>query len=215
MWTSQMCTSLSAPAVASSAAVRAEGDRPAEDPGGVDVYQLHDRERRATSQISASPPPARTRTLANEGEEGLGRAEGDIAGGAAVSDRPSGRPVATSQSVTPLPPAAASIFPSALMLTPTVPSRRQWVRRSDRDRTSQIVAMLLPITAASVCPSATEREVGDLAAGVQQGRATGSSVFASQEPDPFVVEADGDQPAVRAEPPRVGVRPSLRPLGRP
>ena len=63
------------------------------------------------------------------------------------------------------------------------------------------------VTAASVRPSGLNASALTSPPVSQQGRAGRLELARIPEPDPSVLEADGDQPAVRAEPPRVPVRP--------
>ena len=96
--------------------------------------------------------------------------------------RPSEAPVATSQSLTPVPPAVASIAPSALMLTPKVPFTSTWNGpcRTVRDFRSQTVARPLWLTAPSVCPSALNARSVTSPPVPQRTGPTGVSLLASQ-----------------------------------
>src|SRR6266508_233076 len=184
VWASQMCTSQSMPEVATN---RPSGLKAIVQPRtqveSISIAAI--RERRATSQISVSPPPDwrhPSRTNASSGSVGL---KATSPAGLPAPMRPSGAPVATSHSFAPPIPAVASIFPSALMLTPTAPkSTRKGPRRSDRDRTSQIVAIPFPVTAASNCPSALN--VSPVTSPPVSSRAApaGTSVVASRSPIP-------------------------------
>ena len=73
------------PAGREHAAVWTEGDGPAEDIGVVDVQRRDARPPGHIPDLCVSSPRLEV-PIDNERDEGLGRAEGDIAGVAAVSD---------------------------------------------------------------------------------------------------------------------------------
>ena len=126
---------------------------------------------------------------------------------AKFSISPRGAPLATSQSATPPAPGVISVFPSGLKTTPTGPVAarddgivKQRSRREIPDRRGPV--------AGDGCKRSSVRREGerlDLAAGLQERWPGGSQIACVQERDALRLEADGDQPAVRAEPARVAV----------
>ena len=118
--------------------------------------------------------------------------------------------LSTSQNLTPRSLlAVASVAPSGLKPTASTqdgcPRVKRLVERSDRDATSQSVTRAVSVTAASVCPSGEKASALTSPPVSRRGAPTGVRSRASQSATPLFLEADRDQPAVRAEPPRVAV----------
>ena len=105
----------------------------------------------------------------------------------------------------------AIIVPSALMLTLPTNRRPERPQRRDRESTSQTVNLPVPVTAASVFPSALNVRSITSPPVSSRGAPTGSSVLESRSRIPSSLRPDCDQSAVRAELPRMGVRPAVEP----
>ena len=155
---------------------------------------------------AAVDPPA-----SNERDDGLGRAEGDGAGAAAllssdVAERGAGRGVPERHAVRSRRGERRPVRADAHAARATVGRNGSTAAIATR-RPRPSVWPSSGDLAAERPPSGLNASRLDLAAGLQQGRTGRVERPRVQEPNPAVLEADSDQPAVRAELPRMGVRP--------